>query len=269
MLSGVYCITSKSTGKFYHGSSQDLIKRKARHLNELADGIHHNAGLQKLYDNKGPSDLRFKLLLETTDRDRAYRFEEKLIRKNANNKKCLNLGLSARGGDNLTRNPNREKIVKKMTKSIQRRMDELSSQEKKAIFGRPGELNGMYGRGHTKKTRKLLSEINKGVSRNKGIPKSEEGRANMARAAQLRAQSADYVNSFQGKSHSKATKEILSKVAKERAASGILPSNTRRVQVGKKKYRSASVAAKQLGCVTATILNRVRSKNFPEYKFLN
>ena len=49
---------------------------------------------------------------------------------------------------------------------------------------------------------------------------------------------------------------------------GKLPVNTKAVVIDDVIYPSSSEAARQLGVVTATILNRIKSPKFPTYKFL-
>lgn len=50
--SGIYAITNVITGEMYHGSSNNLTKRKARHWSDLRRNKHANAYLQNAW-NKG------------------------------------------------------------------------------------------------------------------------------------------------------------------------------------------------------------------------
>lgn len=115
-----------------------------------------------------------------------------------------------------------------------------------------------------KRIAKKVSQANTGNQYNAGRPKSEAHRQKISDFAKTRTGER---NAFFGKQHSDKTKRRLARVAKQRAESGILPSNTLRVKIGKTVYRSASEAAKYVGCRPATILNRIRSDKFPEYKF--
>lgn len=258
-MSGVYKIISKKTGKFYIGSSEDLRKRKKGHLTALQKNRHHNAKLQAIYNRHGVDDLRFVVVKLIQNRSRAYALEDRLIKASGSDKKLLNIGLGARGGDNLSLNPRRKEIVARIADSVHERMSSMTAKEKKAVFGRVGSSNGMWGKTHDEDTRRKISQANSGKSRNKGVPKSAEHRAALSASAKGRT---GEKNGFYGRSHSDETKAVLSAANK-----GKLPPNTRKVRIGKKVYVSATEAGRQLGVVTATILHRINSKNYPEYSY--
>jgi len=263
ILCGVYKITSAATGKFYHGSSKNMRARKRGHLKALASGDHINQKLQKLYDKYGASDLTFTVV-KLLDRGDAYKLEDKLIRKNLQNKKALTIGMRAVGGDNLTRNGRRTEIIAQIKTTMHKNIAAMTQDERDETWGRPGELNGMYGNTHTKKVRKILSDAMLGNQKAVGRITTPEARENYRKSALARVAADDYVNSFAGKVHTKKTKQLLSELNK-----GKLPPNTRRVRIGKKTYVSMTAAARKLGVVTATILNRIRSKNYPDYSYVD
>jgi group I intron endonuclease len=234
-----------------------------RHLRSLRAGTHHNIFFQRVFDKYGEASFDFHLI-KTTTVEEARTLEQYLLDKHLSKTKCMNIGASSSGGDNLTKNPRRHLIIAKMTKSLQARMESLSATERQFMFGSPGTQNGMYGKTHTAKARLSISNANRGKHFNLGVPKSDEHRRRISEFAKTRT---GEKNSFHGKEHSVKTKRHLSKIASARAESGILPSNTLRIKVGRKVYRSAAQAAKALGCVTATVLNRVRNENYPDYKF--
>ena len=63
MESGIYQIGSKSVkGKFYIGSSVNVIAREKQHFRDLRCGAHSNKNLQTWFDKYGISDLKFKVL---------------------------------------------------------------------------------------------------------------------------------------------------------------------------------------------------------------
>ena len=266
--SGVYKLVNVTTGKFYIGSSQNLDKRERGHRRALRRGTHHNIKVQKLADKYGHTDFEFKVI-KYIPVDRARKLENRLIKKYDADKRCLNIGSSAIGGDNLTKNPNRGKVIEKMTASVRKHMASLSDKEKRDKYGLPGELNGMHGRTHSIEARKKISQANKGSHSNLGVKKSEEGRANIKKAAQARVAAKGYKNSFKGKTHSEETKAVLRKIALAKFAAGGLPGNARRVKVGKVTYRSVKEASRDLGTCAATIINRIKNPNFPKYKYLD
>src|SRR5690606_31520062 len=108
--------------------------------------------------------------------------------------------------------------------------------------------------------KRKLSEQMKGNQYAKGSKRTSEQRAKLSKIASERT---GENNPFYGKSHSEETKNKLSQKMK-----GKLPPNTKKVEIDGKVYPSASKAAKELGVATATITNRVRSKKFPTYRFL-
>ena len=240
MTSGVYRIRSISTGKFYIGSSQNLEKREARHFYELENDRHHNVLLQKVCDRRGIDDFVFEIIRYEPIKEARAR-EAHLLTKHVDNKLCVNIGMGAVGVDNLSKNPNRDAIRSRIEDGVRKHIKSLTTEQRVSKYGRSGSENGMYGREHTEASRRKMSESQMGHEGPKG-PKTAEARKNMKLAAQRRVASYDYVNSFQGKTHNKRTKAVLSEIASARAAKGILPSTTLRVKVGKRTYRSASAA---------------------------
>ena len=266
---GVYQIRSKKTNKFYIGSSANLTKRKERHFRSLRLGNHHNELLQVHYNKYGESDLDFIVLKYFNDRKRALALEDKLIKKYCTNKRCFNIGTQAIGGDNLSLNPNRDSIVRKITDSVHDRIDKMSAKERKAKFGRSGSQNGMYGKTHTAEVKKRLSETHKGNTYALGKKRSQATKKKLSEIALQRVSAPDYVNPFAGKRHSKKTRDHLSQKMYERIANGYVPPNARKVKIGKTVYKTISSASKALGCCSATILYRINSKNYPDYHYVN
>jgi hypothetical protein len=52
-----------------------------------------------------------------------------------------NIGIKSSGGDNLTKNPNKNNIVKKITESVKKRYDLMTDEEKKEKHSKPMETN--------------------------------------------------------------------------------------------------------------------------------
>lgn len=260
---GVYQIVCIPTGRFYVGSSDDIPKRKRRHLRDLRRGKHHNAFLQRVYNKYGEASLTWKCKLVET-REQAIELEQHYLYSHMHNPKCMNIGIHASGGDNLSRNPKRDEIIARMKASLAKKLAGMSDLERALAFGSPGTSNGMHGKKHTSETRKRISEIVKarGGDHLKGIRKSDEGRKNIAEAARKRAADPNYVNGFKGKTHSKEARKRMGE-----ANVGRKPANVRRIRVGKKLYESVRACAEALGVSAGTICYRIGSSNFPDYSY--
>lgn len=263
MNCGVYKITNLSSGRFYIGSAQDIYKRRHRHFRALRAGTHHNIFLQRVYNKYGEEDFKVQYI-RTDSVEEARKREQKFLNKHCGNPSFMNIGRDACGGDNLTSHPKRKKIVAKMTKSIRKRMASMSKEERVEAFGRSGEQNGMYGKTHTEKTRKKLSEVHSGNSYALGAVRSEAFKERLREVAFERSAKSDYVNPFAGKKHTAETLVFLATVNVGRT-----PSNARKIKIGRKKFDSLRAAADKLGVVPATVLYRVRSENYPDYEYLN
>ena len=147
--------------------------------------------------------------IEFPDRQTAYQFEESVIQRTAKSpfaSRLANISLNARAGDNLTRHPDKDGIVERRTETQKTVLRNRTPEERKELFGRPGALNGMYGRTHTDETRKRISENNMGHSYNKGCKLSA------AHIEKIRERAKKYIgnkNPFFGRHH---TQETLDKI---------------------------------------------------------
>jgi group I intron endonuclease len=250
----VYTLTNTDTNKFYIGSTSDLNKRVARHLNELSLGKHHNANMQEMWNN---GFTKYTCLINVCDtREEAYALEDGLIKCYKDDPYMLNIGLSARGGDNLTNNPNKDTIVARITHSLNARLALMSPEERKEKFGLPGESNGMWGKTHTDAVKAFLSKNNIGrPSVMKGVKLSDTRCKALSEMAKKRVGDK---NPFFGKKHTKEYKELSSLRAKQR---NIKPSNSVRVIVDGTIFESYNAAARELNVCVETVRFRVKSNN--------
>lgn len=256
---GVYTLTDTKTRQFYVGSSQDIDRRLERHVRDLRAGEHHCHALQMRWNEGG----RFKITIVPTEtRQEAYTLENDIIQRFADSAQMLNVGLGVRGGDNLTRNPNREQIIRMIQKRLQAHMDKLTTLEKKILFGRVGERNGMFGRTHSVETRKQLSELHRGNRHALGCKRSEEHRKRLSNIAKQRI---GVLNPFYGKQHSQETKLKLAEINK-----GQLPPNMRSVEVNRIVYPSLTEAGRKLDISTPLLLYRVQSSKskYASYRYV-
>lgn len=262
----VYKLLCTANKRFYIGSTIDYAKRKERHLRDLRSGSHNNIFLQRTFNKYGEGAFKWKVIYVDT-KDEARALEQHYIDKYMQDKRCMNIGKTASGGDNLSRNPRRDSIVSQMASTMRERIARMTEEERKAKWGHSGASNGMYGRTHTEDTRKKLRECNLGrASKRRGIPLSEEHRRKVSAARMGRFTGAD--NPFYGKRHTPETKRHLSELSYARAASpDYTHPQARRVNCDGKVYTSVSAAARALGCVPASILFRIKSPNF-NYAYL-
>lgn len=262
----VYKLICTANKRFYIGSAADFVQRKKRHLRDLRAGTHINIFLQRTFDKYGEGTFKWKLINVNTLAE-ARALEQHYIDKHSQSKRCMNIGKSASGGDNLTRHPDKKAIVRKIAKTLRAKVAALSEAERKEKWGQPGALNGMYGKTHTKEARARIRKANVGrTPPNKGVPMSEEQRIKVSESRKGKCVGED--NPFFGKHHSTKTKRLIARKAKARcSAPDFVHHQARRVKCDGKVYASVSEAARQLGCVAATILFRIKSPNF-KYKYL-
>lgn len=227
----VYKLLCTRNGRFYIGSTVDFRKRKRKHLSDLRNGAHNNIFLQRTFDKYGEDAFKWKGILVDT-KEEARELEQHYIDKYMLDKRCMNIGKTASGGDNLTRNPRKRSIVARIKKTLRQRIAHMTEDERKDKWGHPGATNGMHGRTHTPEARAKMSAANKGRVHlhRRGVPLSEETRRKLRESRLGRFTGAD--NPFYGRTHSDKVKAALSSKAKERHANGFRPSNVRRVRPG-------------------------------------
>lgn len=120
---------------------------------------------------------------------------------------------------------------------------------------------------HTEEAKRKMSEASKGrISYNKGLSNVES--LGEEKAKEISQKLSEYAqertgdkNPFYGKHHSEETKEKL-----RQANKGKIPPNRYAVSIDGVEYPALIIAAKELGINTSTLLNRIRSKNYPTYK---
>lgn len=75
MITCIYKILNKTTGKFYIGSAYNLRKRQYVHLSKLRRGIHDNKHLQAAWNMYGENNFEF-IVMQECKKDELLKYEQ-------------------------------------------------------------------------------------------------------------------------------------------------------------------------------------------------
>lgn len=245
MISGIYRIRNIINDKSYYGSSKDINKRWNRHKNELNKNKHGNILLQRSWNKYGKKNFIFEIV-EECDINLLLEKEQYYLDENPE----FNIGKTSSGGDNLTNNPNKNEIIKRIKESSIKRYDNMSDEERKIKYCKFKEKNPNWKGGSSVKYCKCGKEI--AIINNTCIKCRNKSGEN---------------NPFYNKKHTDKTKEILSKkhIGKYNGNQNIPFS------INGKIYNSLGEASKELNIPITTIRWRIKSNNvkYLEYKYIN
>lgn len=247
----IYTITNITNGKQYVGSTKQYDVRVRQHKNQLRLNSHHNVMLQRAYNKDSNIDkFIFEEIFVCLDSADHFDLEKLFILQL---KPSYNIG-SVGGGDNLTLNPNREDIIERMTLSVRARYDSMSEEEKKLKHGKPGDLNPNWKGGVSKAYCQCGNEMSLAA---------KTCHACRDRTAEN--------NPFYGKSHSEESKQKMREAIEKKKVEGTwkLPANCRRVSAEGMEFESLTACSRHFGVVLGTISNRLKSKNYPTYFYIN
>ena len=239
---------------FYIGSSKHIDKRFKRHRYLLSVGQHQNVVMQRLYDKYGESSFTFEKIIDVPNIEDLLRVEQECL---DSMKPTINIGREASGGDNLTKHPQKDDIVRRRTATILAKNSAMTPKEREERFSKYGPSNNNW-RG--------------GVSQKFCSCGEKMGRSAM-KCMKCHDRSGER-NPFYGKKHSKETLKKLTETKIKRHAAmteeeKFLRNSTMKIVViDGKEFYGLGPAAKFLGVTIAAVNYRIKSKNFPNTYYL-
>ncbi len=156
LISGIYKIINKVNGKYYVGSSYDILSRKGRkyqHTWMLRNNRCKNYHLQMAWNKYKEESFEFIIIECNISRKKLLKIEQKYLDIAKKEKdRCYNTSFIA-GDIEMT-----EEVRKKIS-------------NKRRLFYSIKENNCMYNKHHTEETKKKISRSNKGKKRSEEVKK--------------------------------------------------------------------------------------------------
>ena len=91
-VAATYILMSQKEGTFYVGSSGEICQRIYSHRKKIRNGTHHARQLVSAFAKHGEADLRV-IVLHCSDREKAYRLEQRIVDAFSSDEKMLNRGV--------------------------------------------------------------------------------------------------------------------------------------------------------------------------------
>lgn len=258
MASGVYKITNKITGECYVGSTINFKKRWIRHFRDLKNGNHSSISFQKAYELYG-QDAFVCEIIEELPYNKKILLEREQYWINTLDSKNKGYNISdANFGDVISHHPNKEHIVERIKNTLRLKYNDMTLEERKEKWGKPGEKNGMFGRHRTEEEKRHLSECFKGKRAPwASHPMTEEAKKKRREAIERNGGLSGERNPFYGKHHSEDTKKIISEKNKGRISPG-----RKKVSADGIIFESLRSCAKHFNVSEGTVVFRVKSKHW-------
>lgn len=277
-MKGIYKIENIKNGKIYIGSSIDIDKRIDRHKNELIKNKHVNSHLQRDFNKYGIDYYTFECI-ELCDDDNLRVLEQKYLDEIFSNeeyyRKYYNIGKEATGGDNLSNNPNRLEIIKKIKNGLFKRYNNESELDKlKRRENLKGLNNPNFGKKWCKEKRDRMSLQRKGMeSKIKGKSYEDiygEDKAKILKENISKRMMNNLVgekNGFFNKKHTEENIKFFSESQKNKPAKGSV-SRLKPFYIDDVIYYTLSEASKKLDIKYLTIRHRLISNKFTNYIYI-
>ena len=158
-ISGIYKIVNKINGKFYIGSSEDILDRWYKHQNLLNRKIHKNTKLQNAWIKYGADNFLF-ILVENIEKERLLEIEQNYLNE------C-----SEFPDNNYNINYYVNSIMRGRKHSIESRKKMSAAQKGKtqSIESKIKNANSNRGRKHSEETKEKMRKSSLGKSNDKTI----------------------------------------------------------------------------------------------------
>jgi len=163
----IYRITNMLTSDYYIGSAESFERRKWQHTYDLKRGAHKNPRMQTAWNKYGAEAFVFEVIETVPEGREAFDVENTYLMKCVGQPDCYNVN----------------------TDAYTPRLGVVLTQEAKDNISRgrkgkhAGENHYRYGKEVSPEVRAKISAAQKGrPNKRKGLPMSEQGRANVAAA---------------------------------------------------------------------------------------
>lgn len=270
---GIYKISCTINNKFYIGSSKEIEKRWNRHINDLKLNKHYNIIFQRIFNKYGIDNFIFEVIEYCDINDLLIREQYYLDTL----KPIINICKQSSGGDNLTLNPNRDIIIRKIKNTLRNTIKNMSYEEKQLKWAKYKELNPNYNKKWSEDKKNKLSQLLKHKYKNNIIKIHNLGKTNIETYGVEKAKIISNKISISAKTrigdknpfyNKKHTTESKNKIRESRI--GIIPSNAIKIIIDNIVYSSFGEASKILSIPITTIRWRCLSSNkkFDNYKLI-
>lgn len=171
----IYEIVCKVNNKRYIGQTYNLTQRKNYHKRQLHNNEHTNPWLQKDYNNYGLSQFEFNIIEKVENKDIAIKRETYWMNyyNGVDSDNIYNVKGNGRGQDNIDYVRRKTDAIKthdnfkNHNHTIESRVKTSRSLKesyakglhRKTNIGKFGIENAFYGKHHTEKTKKYLSNL--------------------------------------------------------------------------------------------------------------
>ena len=276
---GIYKIENIKNGKKYIGSSVNIEKRFNRHISDLKNNKHINIILQRSFNKHDINDFIFECI-EICEKENLREIEQgylnNIFEGKEHNKCYYNIGKQSSGGDNLTNNPNKEKIINNIKNGLHNRYkNESEEDKKKRKENLIGDKNPNYDKRWNQEKRERMSNQRKGIpSKIKGKTYEElygNVKANKLKneiSLRMKNQTGDK-NPNYGKECPEHIKKYYSNLFKGKRNKNVL-SKSKPFTINDKIYVLLKDAENDLNINYLTIRHRLISENkrFIDYKYI-